>query len=71
MTKISRLSCMMTATLVLISVNAIGADNAEAQPTKPEVTNTREPSSNSEPKEEAASKKSSESNASQEEPNCD
>lgn len=70
MTKISRLSCMMAATLALIFGNAIGADNAEAQPAKPEVTNTQKPSSNPQPKEEAASKNSSESDTSKEEPNC-
>jgi hypothetical protein len=61
---------MMAAMLVLISVNAVGADNAEAQSAKPEVTNAQEHSSNSKPKEEAASQKSSESSASNEEPNC-
>lgn len=68
---------MMAAMLALISGNAIGADNAEAQPAKPEVTDTQEPSSrtqkpssNSQPKEEAASKNSSKSNTSKEEPNC-
>lgn len=71
MTKISRLSCMMAAMLALIFGNAIGADDAEAQPAKPEVTNTQKPSSNSPPKEEAAaSKNSSESDTSTEEPNC-
>jgi hypothetical protein len=61
---------MMAAMLALIFGNAIGADNAEAQPAKPEVTNTQKPSSNSPPKEEAASKNSSESDTSTEEPNC-
>lgn len=70
MTKISRLSGMMAAMLVLISVDAIGADNAEAQAPKPEVTNTQEPSSNPKPKEKAASKNSSESSPGQEEPSC-
>jgi hypothetical protein len=61
---------MMAAVLVLISVNAVGADNAEAQSAKPEATNAQEHPSNPTPKEEAASKKSSESSTSNEEPNC-
>lgn len=71
MTKISSLSCTMAAMLVLISGMAIGADDAEAQPTKPEVANTQQPPSNSPPKEEAAKPSEKSSNASNEEPSCD
>lgn len=70
MSKISSLSCTVTAMLVLISGMAIGADNAEAQPTKPEAANTQKPS-NSNPKEEAAKPSETSSNASNEEPSCD
>lgn len=70
MIRISRLPSMMAAVLVLISLNAVSADNAEAQPAKPEATNAEERPSNPTPKEEAASQKPSESSASNEEPNC-
>lgn len=71
MSKISSLSCTMTAMLVLISGMAIGAENAEAQPTKPEAANTQQAPSNSSPKEEAAKPSENSSNASNEEPSCD
>lgn len=71
MSKISSLSCTMTAVFALISGMAIGADNAEAQPSKPEVAGTQQPPSNSQPKEEAAKPPETTSTASNAEPSCD
>ncbi len=71
MSKISSLSCSMTAMLALISGMAIGADNAEAQPPEPEVAAPQQPPSNSQPKEEAAKPSEKSSTASNEEPSCD
>ena len=70
MTTISRLSCMAATAFVLIFGNAIAADDAEAQPAKPDMTNGHEQQPNPQPKEEATSKNGSDPKASKEEPEC-
>ena len=70
MIRISRISRMAVAALVLIFGNAIAADQAEAQPANPEITSTPEQQPSPKPKEEADSNNASSPNAGKEEPAC-
>lgn len=72
MNKMYGLSCTIAAVFVLFSGTAMGANETEAQPPQPEVSETSQPPSNPPPKENAAPPPEKSSNpGNNEEPSCD